>query len=94
MSETINIRQIAALAKLSVTPAEEERLSREMEAILAFGRQLQELPLEGVPQTQHILDQHAVLRTDAVQPGLPSCAVLEAAPARLDEYIAVPRTVE
>lgn len=94
MSEPMNIRRIAELAKLSVPADEEERLSREMDAILAFGRQLQELPLEGVLQTQHILDQHTALREDAVEPGLPQESVLQAAPARLDEYIAVPRTVE
>ena len=94
MSEPMNIRRIAEMAKLSVTAEEEKRLSGELEAILAFGRQLQETPLADVPQTQHILDRHTALRKDTVQPGLSAAAVLEAAPARLDEFIAVPRTVE
>lgn len=94
MSEMMNVRRIAELSKLALTPEEEIRLSKEMAGILEFARQLQQLDVEGVPPTQHVLDMTNVLRADEVRPSLPHEAVLNAAPARADVYIAVPRTVE
>lgn len=94
MSEHMNVRRIAALAKLSLTPEEEVRLSAEMEGILAFARQLQQLDLADVPQTRHILDRVNVMRADEIAALLPQETVLAAAPSRQDAYISVPRTVE
>lgn len=94
MSEIMNVRRIAELSKLALTPEEEIRLSKEMAGILEFARQLQQLDVEGVPPTQHVLDLTNVLRTDEICPSLPQEDILSAAPARADVYIAVPRTVE
>ncbi len=95
MSETMNVRRIAALAKIRNSPDEEVRLSAEMEDILAFARQLQQLDLTDVPQTQHILDRSNVLRDDVIgDSSLPQEAVLAASPSRDEAYITVPRTVE
>ncbi len=94
MSEKMNVRRIAELARLSLTPAEETRLSREMEDILTFAREIQQIDLTDVPQTRHILPISNVLRADEVRPGLSREPLLTAAPARENDYIAVPRTVE
>lgn len=94
MPEMMNVRRAAELAKIELTRAEEIRLSAEMEKIVAFARQLQQLDLEGVPQTQHILPLTNVLREDELSSCLPREAMLNAAPAREDAFIAVPRTVE
>lgn len=94
MSENMNVRRIAGLAKLSLNPEEEARLSAEMEGILAFARQLQQLDLADIPQTQHILDRMNVMRADETAASLPQETVLNAAPSRQDAYISVPRTVE
>lgn len=94
MSETMNVRRVASLAKLSISPEEEARLSAEMADILAFAKQLEQLDLSDEPQTQHILDQVNVLRADETAPSLPLETILAAAPFRADGFIAVPRTVE
>ena len=94
MSDMMNVRRMAELSKLSLTEAEEIRLSREMEGILKFARQLQNLDVEGVKPTQHILDLTNVLRADEIQSSLPQESILSAAPAREEAYISVPRTVE
>lgn len=94
MSEHMNVRRVAELAKISLAPEEEVRLSAEMEGILAFARQLQQLDLADVPQTQHILDRVNVMREDEIAPSLPQETVLTAAPSREAAYISVPRTVE
>lgn len=94
MSEHMNVRRVAELAKISLAPEEEVRLCAEMEGILAFARQLQQLDLTDIPQTQHILDRVNVMRPDEIAPSLPQKTVLEAAPSREDAYISVPRTIE
>ena len=94
MAEKMNIRQVAELAKLSLTPHEEARMKAEMQGILALARQLQQLDLENIPATQHILPLVNVMREDVVQPSMEREQILSAAPARMDDFIAVPRTVE
>lgn len=94
MTEPTNVRSLARLARLAFAPEEEERLAREMEDILAFASQMQELDVAHVPPTQHVLELHTVLREDEVRQSLSREAILEAAPCRVEAYIAVPRTVE
>lgn len=94
MTEPINVRRIAELARLSLTPEEENRLALEMESVVAFARDLQFADVTDVPQTQHILPIRNVLRPDEVRPGLSREAILAAASACEEDYIAVPRTVE
>lgn len=69
-------------------------MADEMNVILGFARQLHQLELTDVPPMQHILPLVNVMREDAVQPSMDRVTVLSAAPARIEEYIAVPRTVE
>lgn len=94
MSERMNVRRIAELAKIELSAGEEARLSEEMAGILAMAGQLQALDLQGVAPTQHILPVVNVLRQDDAKPCLAQEEILSAAPARLDGCIAVPRTVE
>lgn len=94
MSETMNVRRVAELAKIALTAEEEARLSGEMEGILEFARQLQQLDVEGIAQTQHVLDVVNVFREDETRSSMSQEAVLAAAPARAEAFIAVPRTVE
>ncbi len=94
MPDNMDVRRVAELAKIALNEQEETRLRAEMEAILDFARQLQALDMADVPQTQHILPIVNVLRTDEVQPSLQREQILTAAPARTEEFMAVPRTVE
>ncbi len=94
MPENMNIRNVAALAKIALNPEEEARLAPEMERILVFARQLQAIGVDGVPPTQHVLPLCNVFRADDGQPCLSRDAILSAAPAREENCIAVPRTVE
>lgn len=94
VSDKMNVRRIAGLAKLTLTAEEETRMSADMAEILAFARQLQSIDLDGVPPAQHVLEQRNVLREDEVRPSMPCETVLSAAPAREEDYIAVPRAVE
>lgn len=94
MSDTMNVRRVAELARLYVSPDEEARLSAEMEGILALARQLQQLEVSDVPEMQHMMSLNNVFREDVPQPCLTKEVILNAAPVRVDDLIAVPRAVE
>ncbi len=89
------VRRIAALARLRLSPGEEERLAGELSAILDYVRQLEELDVAGVEPMTHALAESATpFREDAVTPGLPPDEALRNAPARAGTCFQVPRILE
>ena len=88
----MTIRQVAALAKLSLTAEEAERLEGEMEQILQFAQQMQ---AEASGDDECCINPYdIVLREDVVKPSLPRETLLELAPARTDKYLTVPKAFE
>jgi aspartyl-tRNA(Asn)/glutamyl-tRNA(Gln) amidotransferase subunit C len=94
MSEKINIDQVAQLARLRLKPEEREKLSKDLEAILAYVDQLRELNTEGVEPTSHAMALENVFRKDAVKPGEVRDRVLEFAPKREGNFFKVPKVIE
>lgn len=66
MIEKDDIRRLASLARLSLSPEEEERFTHESQAILAYIGKLGELDLEGVIPMTHAHDVANVFALDAV----------------------------
>lgn len=60
------VRHIAELARLKLTPAEEEKYATELSAILSFVGQLQEVDLTDTPPTAQVTGLQNVWREDAV----------------------------
>ena len=96
------VRHVAALARLSLTPEEEQAYAEQLSAILDAVAQLQELDVTGVAPTSHASlgagsdtgSGEALLREDAQQPSLPSERALANAPARDGSSFAVPKILE
>jgi aspartyl-tRNA(Asn)/glutamyl-tRNA(Gln) amidotransferase subunit C len=89
------VRRIAALARLRLSPGEEERLAGELSAILDYVRQLEELDVSGVePMTHALAAGETPFRDDAVVPGLAPEEALANAPARAGTCFQVPRIIE
>ena len=86
-----DVERIAALARLSVTDVEAERLAAELEAILAHVEQLSELDTAGVEPTTHVLGLVAALRPDEVGGVLPADLALGNAPQRAASALVVPQ---
>jgi aspartyl-tRNA(Asn)/glutamyl-tRNA(Gln) amidotransferase subunit C len=87
------VRQIAALARLDVTPEEAARFAPELDAILLQFRSLAAAPVEGVEPMTHAAAGEDVVRADEPEPSLPVDAALSNAPARVDGFYRVPKTV-
>jgi len=88
------VKHIAALARLRVDPAEEERYVRELQAILSFVEQLQDIDVSGIEPTSTVIaGAPPKLRRDEDRDAGVREEVLEQAPDRDGDYFRVPRVV-
>jgi aspartyl-tRNA(Asn)/glutamyl-tRNA(Gln) amidotransferase subunit C len=88
------VRRIAHLAHLDLTPEEVERLGRELGSILAYVQQLEEVDVSGVPPTSHVQLERLSLRADEPEPSLPRELALREAPRVTLDGFAVPAFVD
>ena len=88
------VRWIAHLARLELTPAELEAMTRQLSAIVEYVNQLQEVNTDSVEPLAHALDVHNVFREDEPATSLPVDAALANAPDRRDDFFAVPAVLE
>lgn len=88
------VRRIARLARLRFDPEEEERLAREMSAILGYMETLEELDTTDVPPTSHVLDLTDVARPDEARQRISREEALRNAPDADGEYFRVPKVIE
>ena len=85
---------IAKLAKLSFDGPELEAMARELQGILAFAQEINELDTSNVPPMEHVLPMQNVLRADGEPSAFPREALLANAPEQLDGCFAVPKVIE
>jgi len=89
------VRHVAKLAKLRLSPEESERLLGQLGEILDYVEQLAEADAEGEPpELTHVAPVPQRLRTDEPGLGLPREDVLAAAPASDGETFRVPAVLE
>lgn len=83
-----------SLAHLHVTQSEQEKLHRELEALLATAAKVQELDTDGVEPMYRPVTLQNVMRPDENRPSLPQEKVLQNAPEVQDGFFRVPRILE
>ncbi|MBD1382382.1 Asp-tRNA(Asn)/Glu-tRNA(Gln) amidotransferase subunit GatC [Metabacillus arenae] len=88
------VKHVAHLARLAITEEEAEMFTQQLDAIITFAEQLNELDTENVEPTSHVLDMKNVLREDVPAKGLPVEDVVKNAPDHKDGYIRVPSILE
>ena len=81
---------MARLARLALTDEEIERMSGELPAILEHVERMNELDLDGVEPTSHVVALENVLRADEPRPSWDRDRVLEGAPDPSDGAFRVP----
>ncbi|HVG59149.1 MAG TPA: Asp-tRNA(Asn)/Glu-tRNA(Gln) amidotransferase subunit GatC [Hyalangium sp.] len=88
------VRHVATLARLSLSPEEEQRYATQLDAVLDAVAQLQELDVSNVEPTSHATLASSLLREDVTRPSLPSEKGLANAPAKMGTSFAVPKIIE
>jgi aspartyl-tRNA(Asn)/glutamyl-tRNA(Gln) amidotransferase subunit C len=84
------VLHVARLARLALSNEEIERMSGELPAILEHVERMNELDLDGVEPTSHVVALENVLRADEPRPSWDRDRVLEGAPDPSDGAFRVP----
>jgi aspartyl-tRNA(Asn)/glutamyl-tRNA(Gln) amidotransferase subunit C len=90
----LDVKYVAHLARLALTPEEEQRIGAQLGNILGHIEKLKEVDVSGVEPTAHAFPLVNVTRTDEVRPSISNEDALRNAPARANGLFIVPKIVE
>jgi aspartyl-tRNA(Asn)/glutamyl-tRNA(Gln) amidotransferase subunit C len=92
-SDRIDVRYVAKLARLALSPTEIEEYGAQLSEFLTHVDALKELDTQDVPATAQVIHARNVGRDDAPAPSLPQAEVLAGAPQAYGAYFRVPRII-
>ena len=88
------VKRVARLARIRVSDEEAEPLAGELNAILGFVAQLDEVDVTGVEPMTSVLPMPMKKRADDITEGGRTEDILANAPARDGDFFVVPKVVE
>jgi aspartyl-tRNA(Asn)/glutamyl-tRNA(Gln) amidotransferase subunit C len=83
------VRNVAALARLGLSPDELERMREQLSSILSSIEKIEELDTAAIPPTAQTIDLMDVMREDVARPSLPRDQALMNAPRQRDGFFEV-----
>ena len=96
MSDKINeqqVRHVAKLARLKITDDQVKTFTPQLNAILTYVAQLEQLDTSNVEPLAHCLPVSNVLRDDTIKPSLSNADALANAPAKDGEFFTIPKVL-
>lgn len=90
MIDREEVRHVASLARLELSEEELDRMAVELDGVLEHIATIEQLDLEGVEPTSHVVAVENALRADVAVPCLTREQALESAPQVVDDGFAVP----
>jgi len=93
-SAEIDVKYVAHLARIALTPDEEKKLGAQLNHILGYIEKLRELDVTNVDPTAHAVPMVNVTRADEVRPSLPHDEAMRNAPKQSNGLFIVPKIVE
>jgi aspartyl-tRNA(Asn)/glutamyl-tRNA(Gln) amidotransferase subunit C len=94
MPTEVDVKHVAYLARLALTPAEEQQFGAQLNNILGYIDKLNELDVSGIEPTAHAVPLVNVFRQDEVRPSISNEEALRNAPAKANGLFIVPKIVE
>lgn len=88
------VKRVARLARIAVTEEDAERLRGDLNAILGFVEQLNEVDVSGVEPMTSVQPMAMKKRSDVVTDGGYPEKIVANAPAATDNFFVVPKVVE
>ncbi|KHE72913.1 Asp-tRNA(Asn)/Glu-tRNA(Gln) amidotransferase subunit GatC [Halobacillus sp. BBL2006] len=88
------VKHVANLARLAITEEEADMFTKQLDDIITYAEQLNELDTEGVEPTTHVLDLKNVLRKDEPKRWISKEDALKNAPDQQDGQFKVPSVLE
>ena len=90
----IDIKYVAHLARLALTPDEEKKFGAQLGTVLGYVEKLKEVDVSGVEPTAHAVPLVNVTRQDEVRPSMSNEDALRNAPAQANGLFLVPKILE
>ncbi len=88
------MKYVAHLARIALTPAEEEQFGAQLSNILGYIEKLNQIDVSQIEPTAHAVPLVNVFRADEVRPSLSNEEALANAPAKANGLFIVPKIVE
>ena len=88
------VRKIAHLARIEITPEEEDEMVRKLDNTIEWIGKLNEIDVTGIEPLIHMTEEVNVMREDVVQPPLDHKTALNLAPEHNSSYYIVPKVME
>ncbi|MDQ6437847.1 Asp-tRNA(Asn)/Glu-tRNA(Gln) amidotransferase subunit GatC [Mesorhizobium sp. LHD-90] len=88
------VKRVARLARIAVDDADAERMTGELNAILGFVEQLNEVDVTGVEPMVSVTPMAMKKRQDGVTDGGKAADIVANAPATAENFFLVPKVVE
>ena len=92
--DLVTVKRVARLARIAVSEEEAERMTGELNGILGFVAQLDEVNVDGVEPMTSIIPMALRRRDDAVTDGAKAEDIIANAPASEENFFVVPKVVE
>ena len=90
----IDVKYVAHLARLALSPEEEQRIGAQLGNVLGYVEKLKEVDVTNVEPTAHAFPLVNVTRPDEVQLSISTEDALRNAPAHANGLFIVPKIVE
>jgi aspartyl-tRNA(Asn)/glutamyl-tRNA(Gln) amidotransferase subunit C len=94
MKSEIDIKHVAHLARIALTPEEEKKFGEQLGQVLGYIDKLKEVDVAGVEPTAHAFPLVNVTRPDEIRPSISNEEALRNAPAHANRLFMVPKIVE
>jgi aspartyl-tRNA(Asn)/glutamyl-tRNA(Gln) amidotransferase subunit C len=91
MLDRAQVHKVARLARLDLTPEEEEQYATQLSSILEYFEQLSELDTSNVPPTTRAIEISNITRPDELVPFPEREALLQEAPEQDGDFFRVPQ---
>ncbi|MCU0791117.1 MAG: Asp-tRNA(Asn)/Glu-tRNA(Gln) amidotransferase subunit GatC [Nitratireductor sp.] len=88
------VKRVARLSRIAVADEDAERMRDELNAILGFVAQLDEVDVTGVEPMTSVVEMKMKMRADVVTDGNKAADIVANAPLSEDGFFMVPKVVE
>jgi aspartyl-tRNA(Asn)/glutamyl-tRNA(Gln) amidotransferase subunit C len=92
--DAATVTRVANLARIALDPEDVPRMQGELNAMLGFVAQLDEVDVTGIEPMTSVMPMRMKMRPDVVTDGGMAALVVRNAPASEDGYFQVPKVVE
>lgn len=92
--DTATVKRVAKLSRIAITDERAESMVEELNTILGFVEQLNDVNVDGVEPMTSVVDMEMRKRVDVVNDGNIADDVTANSPATEDHFFMVPKVVE